>query len=139
MEQKKSFKKQARAILRQLCTVEESGRGFVVDDPNLHSNGRISPLEREILFSDGSDDWDTSFTHNDFTLANIIVDHDTIVGLIDWDKAGFFGWNKAGEVHRRVRSPQKEQFEDSKISEEKFRDLTWWNDLYDEGRPVLTE
>ena len=116
--------------------VEESGNGFVVDDPNISSNGRISALEREILFSDSSDDWDTSFTHNDLTLANIIVDHDTIVGLIDWDRAGFFGWTKAGEVHRRVRSPQEEQFADSKLSEEKFRDLTWWNDLYDEGRPA---
>ena len=135
LEQKKSFKKQARNVLRQLCTVEESGRGHMVKDPNIETNGRISSLEREIMSSDSFDDLDTSFMHNDFTLGNIIVDHDTIVGLIDWDRAGFFGWKKAGEVHRRVRSPQKEQFADSKLSEEKLKDLMWWNDLYDEGMP----
>lgn len=101
--QKHSFKEQARAILLQLHTIKPNDRSqvrsHVVKGPNTLSNGRINPLEAEIAFSDTNTDPDLSFMHNDFTQSNCIVDNDRIVGHIDWDMAGFFGWKTAAEVH----------------------------------------
>ena len=133
--QKESFKEQSREIIRQLHAIKPSNscqaRSHVVRDPNIFSNGRINPLEREILFSDTNTDPDMSFMHNDFTQSNCIVDNDRIVGLIDWEMAGFFGWKTAGEVHRRIKTPQKEHFANITLSEERLRDIMFWNDLYE--------
>lgn len=71
--------------------------------------------------------------HNDFTESNCIVDNDKIVGLIDWEMAGFFGWKTTGEIHRRVRTPQREHFANAHVSEEVLQDIMWWGDLYDDG------
>jgi aminoglycoside phosphotransferase (APT) family kinase protein len=91
----KSFKQQAREILRQLHTIKPSdsrrARHHLVKDPNILTNGRIRPLEAGILFSDTNIDQDTSFMDNDLTKSNCIVDNDKIVGLVDWEMAGFFG------------------------------------------------
>ncbi|KAG2415582.1 hypothetical protein HFD88_006773 [Aspergillus terreus] len=133
--QKKSFKEQARGILRQLHIIKPPDgcrvRSHVVQDPNILSNGRINPLEGEIIFSDRNTDPDSSFMHNDLTQSNCIVDNDQIVGLIDWEMAGFFGWKTAGEVHRRIRTPQREHFVNASLSEERLQDMMFWNDLYD--------
>lgn len=138
-DQKKSYKEQARAILHQLHTIKPTeklqARSHVAPDPNILNNGRINPLEGEILFAATNQDPDMSFMHNDFTESNCIVDNDTIVGLIDWEMAGFFGWKTAGEVHRRIRTPQREHFVNANLREEQLQDMMFWNDLYDEGVP----
>ncbi|KAH7303647.1 kinase-like domain-containing protein [Stachybotrys elegans] len=132
--QRQSFKTQARNILARLHTIkppsDRNSRGHVVEDPNILTNGRINPLEREILFS--NIDNDLSFMHNDLTDSNCIVNNDKIVGLIDWEMAGYFGWKTAGEVHRRIRTPQREHFINANLSEERLRDIMYWNDLYDQ-------
>jgi hypothetical protein len=51
--------------------------------------------------------------------------------------AGFFGWKTAGEVHRRIRTPQREHFANASLSEESLQDIMFWNDLYDDGMPEL--
>jgi hypothetical protein len=139
--QNESFKQQAREILRQLHTIkptdERQTRYHVVRDPNILTNCRIHPPEGEILFSDTNIDPDMSFMYNDFTKSNCIVDNDKIVGLVDWEMAGFFGWKTAGEIHRRIRTPQREHFANANLSEETLRDIMWWNDLYDDGMPEL--
>lgn len=121
--QKESFKQQAREILRQLHSIKPTDRGqirsYVVSDPNILISGRIQPLEADILFSDINTDLDMSFMHNDFTESNCIVHNDKIVGLIDWEMAGFFGWNTAREVHRTAR----------------LHDSSFWKDLYDQDAP----
>lgn len=83
--QKQSFKEQAREILRQLHTIKPNtpSRSHIVHDPNILSNGRLNPLEGEILFSDGNNNPDMSFMHNDLTQSNCIVSDDKIMGLID--------------------------------------------------------
>jgi aminoglycoside phosphotransferase len=96
-------------------------RSHVVPDPDIFTNGRIHPLEGDIIFSSTNTDPDLSFMHNDFTESNIIVDHDKIVGLIDWETAGFFGWNTAREVHRTARP----------------HDSSIWKDLYDQDASIL--
>ncbi|KAL4801491.1 hypothetical protein BDV18DRAFT_167327 [Aspergillus unguis] len=93
------------------------------------ANGRISPLEGHIIFSNSNGDPDLSFMHNDFTQSNCIVNNNKIVGLIDWEMAGFLGWKTAGEVHRRIRTPQREHFVNVSLSEESLQDIMFWNDL----------
>lgn len=141
--QKEAFKQQAREILRQLHAVKPTDgrqtRSHIVQDPNILSNGRIHALEGDILFSDTNNDPDMSFMHNDFTESNCIVDNDRIVGLIDWEMAGFFGWKTAGEVHRRIRTPQREHFAKVNLSETRLQEIMFWNDLYDAGKPELLE
>lgn len=44
--------------------------------------------------------------------------------------AGFFGWKTAGEVHQRIRSPQRENFANVALSEDELQDIMFWNDLY---------
>ncbi len=73
--------------------------------------------------------------HNDFTPSNCIVNDDKIVGLIDWEMAGYLGWNTAGEIHRRIRSPQRESYVRANLSEETLQDMMWWNDLYEDSMP----
>ncbi|KAJ5704233.1 hypothetical protein N7493_011371 [Penicillium malachiteum] len=135
-EQKESFKQQARKILHQLHTIKPTDKlpvhSHIVPDPNILSNGRLNPIEGEILFSAANDDPDKSFMHNDFTQSNCLVDNDNIVGLVDWEMAGFLGWKTAGEVHRRIRTPQREHFMNVNLSEERIQELMFWNDLYDE-------
>ncbi|KAI0873272.1 hypothetical protein GGS24DRAFT_464348 [Hypoxylon argillaceum] len=139
-DQKGAFKLQAREILRKLHTIKpasgQMGHLHVVQDLNIEHNGRISPLERDILFPDTNIDPDTSLMHNDFSTSNCIVDNDKIVGLVDWEMAGFFGWKTAGEVHRKIRTPQREHFAKLALSEERLRNILWWNDLYDDGMPM---
>ncbi|KAK5998096.1 hypothetical protein PT974_00468 [Cladobotryum mycophilum] len=99
--QRASFKQQLREILRQLHTIKPTERllkrRHVVPDPNIVTNGRLNPREVDVLFSDDNTDTDMSFMHNDLSESNCIVDEDTIVGLIDWEMAGFFGWKTAGK------------------------------------------
>ncbi|OTA01669.1 hypothetical protein A9Z42_0020190 [Trichoderma parareesei] len=61
--------------------------------------------------------------HNYFTPSNCIVNDDKIVGLINWEMAGYSGWKTAGEVHRQIRCPQREHFAKANVSEEKLRDI----------------
>ncbi|KAJ5382878.1 hypothetical protein N7517_000789 [Penicillium concentricum] len=114
---------QAREILRQLHDITPVDkyqiRSHFVSDPDILTNGRIQPLERDILFSDMNHDPGMNFMHNDLTMSNLIVDDDKIVGLIDWEMAGLFGWRTAGEVHRKVR-PHEDPF---------------WKDLYEGDVP----
>ncbi|KAG5928755.1 hypothetical protein E4U42_008082 [Claviceps africana] len=131
--QKTSFKAQARGILAQLRTVQaptdHPRRDHVVPDPGILTNGRVSPTEARILFS-ADTDGDACFMHNDLTASNLIVWDDRITGLVDWEMAGYFGWRVAAEVHRAVRSPRREGYAQAGVSEEKLRDILWWNDLY---------
>ncbi|KAL7815636.1 kinase-like domain-containing protein [Trichoderma gracile] len=137
-DQKSSFKLQARMIVWQMPAIKPPSshqkRDHIVPDPNVLTNGRLSPQETQILFS-ANLDHDLSFMHNDFTPSNCIVNDDKIVGLIDWEMAGYFGWRTAGKVHRKVRCPQREHFAEANVSEEKLRDIMWWNDLYDDENP----
>ncbi|KAI1758544.1 hypothetical protein GGR53DRAFT_516760 [Hypoxylon sp. FL1150] len=139
--QRQSFKSQARQILRQLQTIKPSDgrrtRYHVVQDPNILTNGRIQPLEADIIFSVTNTDPDMSFMHNDLTQSNCIVDKGKIVGLVDWEMAGFFGRKTAGEIHRRIRTPQREHFTNANLTEETLQEITWWNDLYDNGTDKL--
>ncbi|KAI3317824.1 hypothetical protein HD806DRAFT_357664 [Xylariaceae sp. AK1471] len=132
--QKSSFKQQAREILQKLRTItppaEISRRSYVVPDPDPVEHRGIQEFEREIIFAEENRDSEFNFMHNDFTLSNCIVDNDRIVGLIDWEMAGFFGWKTAANVHVQIRTPKRENFASLNLPEEMLSDILFWNDLY---------
>ncbi|KAI1479204.1 hypothetical protein F4774DRAFT_410279 [Daldinia eschscholtzii] len=133
--QKASFKEQARQILQKLRTVtppsEISRRSYIVPDPDpVHHRG-IQEIEKEIILANDGEDVDLSFMHNDVTLSNCIVDNDQIVGLVDWEMAGYFGWKTAANIHVRIRTPKRENFASLGLSEEVLFNILFWNDLYD--------
>lgn len=141
--QKASFKQQARDILQRLQTVKAptqyESRSYVVPDPDPVDHRGIQELEKTIIFLDSNKDPDISFMHNDFSLSNCIVNDDRIVGLVDWEMAGFLGWNTAGEVHRQIRTPKRENFAALNLPEDMLNDILFWNDLYSRSNAIEGE
>lgn len=105
-------------------------RDHIVPDPNIQTNGRLNPQEAHILFA-ANCSGDMSFMHNDFTPSNCIVNNDKIVGLIDWEMAGYLGWKTAAEIHRKLRCPLREHYVNANVTEEQLQDMMWWNDIYE--------
>lgn len=124
--QKHSFKQQVREILQKLCTVgppaKINHRSYVVADPDPIEHRGIQELERDIIFAEHNKDTDLSFMHNDVSLSNCIVDDDRVVGIVDWEMAGFFGWKTAAIVHVQVRTPKRENFASLSLPEEMLSD-----------------
>ncbi|KAK0609330.1 kinase-like domain-containing protein [Bombardia bombarda] len=133
--QKASFKQQAREILRQMQQLQPpascTARRYIIPDPYPMSHRGIKRLENDILFFDKNKDIDLSFMHNDFTQSNIVVDNDRIVGLLDWEMAGYFGWKTAAKVHTECRGAHRRAYVALGLSEEKVNDLMFWQDLYE--------
>ncbi|KAL1627184.1 hypothetical protein SLS56_006522 [Neofusicoccum ribis] len=102
------------------------GGGGVFDD----SSGGDDEIN-----ADAETDKDTRFTHNDMSTGNIIVDGDRIVGVVDWEHAGFLGWRTAALIHREIRAPLEEMYERGEWSEEEWADLFAWKDLYEVDVP----
>lgn len=91
----------------------------------------IQETERELLFAEDNEDPDVGFMHNDVSLSNCIVNDGKILGLVDWEMAGFFGWETAAKVHVQIRTPRRENFASLDLPEEMLRDILFWNDLYE--------
>ncbi|CAH0017566.1 unnamed protein product [Clonostachys rhizophaga] len=133
-----SFKEQARVVLRTLRDIKppsaQKSRSYIAPAPDPVKSHRVRQEEAEIIFSDVNTDTDFCFMHNDFTESNTIVNDGKIVGLIDWEMAGYFGWETARQVHLRIRGPRKESFAHLE-SKEEFKDILrqmfFWRDLYD--------
>ncbi|CAM1501507.1 Fc.00g034910.m01.CDS01 [Cosmosporella sp. VM-42] len=132
--EKRSFKNQAREMLRELRYIlpvdGRTNNSHVVPDPYIDTSGRIQTREMELLFKPEHYP-DMGFMHNNFTRGNLIVKDGRIVGVAGWEMAGYFGWRRAAEVHRRIRSPQAGDHSRA-LSQEMVRDIMFWNDLYDE-------
>lgn len=132
-----SYKDQARQILRLLRDIKppegQKDRVHVAPAPNPVKSRHLGQDEADIIFSDANQDADLGLMHNDFTESNIIVDQGRIVGVVDWEMAGFFGWKTAREVHETIRSPRREnfaQFDGKKEYEGMMRKLFFWSNLY---------
>lgn len=131
--QKASFKQQTQDYLRRIHTIKSpypQRRSYIVPDSDPIEHRGILPLEENLMFG-SNDDEDTSFMHNDLNISNIIVDNDKIVGVIDWEMAGYIGWKTAGQVHVQIRTPKRENFSNCDLSEALLSDILFWNDLYD--------
>ncbi|KAI1811682.1 hypothetical protein GGS20DRAFT_561777 [Poronia punctata] len=133
--QKQLFKEEARDILRSLSKVKppssSTTRSYIVDDADPKAHRGIQALEYDIIFSEDNRDPDLSLMHNDFTLSNCIVNNDKIVGLVDWEMAGYFGRRTAALVHVQIRTPRRETYAALNLSEDVLDDILFWNDLYE--------
>lgn len=92
--------------------------------------------DKEHHYSLDSPDSDFRFAHNDLSTSNIIVDRidgqDRIVGVVDWEHAGWIGWRTTAAVHRELRAPLPEMYDKSEFeSEEEWNDFFMWKGLYD--------
>ncbi|KAG8354434.1 hypothetical protein FVEN_g7764 [Fusarium venenatum] len=134
-EQKQNFKDEARDILRSLSKIEpptsSTTRSYIVEDPDPKTHRGIQELEYNLIFSEDNNDEDVSFMHNDLTQSNCIVDDDKIVGLVDWEMAGYFGWKTAGHVHVHIRTPRRQNFAALDLPEDVLNNILFWNDLYE--------
>jgi aminoglycoside phosphotransferase len=118
-------------VLRHLHSIQppaDQGRSYVVPDPDPVKNKGLQEVEEHIIFSEQNADPDVSLMHNDFTLSNTIVDNDKIVGLVDWEMAGWFGWQTAAEVHVKIRETKREDLAPLNFPE--HHRLLFWTDLY---------
>lgn len=136
--QKHAFKSEARSIVQALQCLRGS-HGYVVPDFDPCRNKGISVKENTLLFSNPPpSSEEVAFTHNDLQPSNIIVKNDRIVGVIDWEMAGYFGTREA-KVHSEMRVPNRESLSGAKLSEERILDMIFWNDLYEIKEIELTE
>lgn len=145
-KQKEGFKEQTRSVLQSLISIsppsseEITESAYIYADcANARHQRRLQQLEYDLLFMDDSSE-DFGFMHNDMVPSKIIVNEDQIVGIVGWNKSGWFGWERAKNVHRQVRVPD---FGSSGF----FRGSDFesvWADLYDididrPSRTVKTE
>jgi COMPASS component SPP1 len=106
---------------------------YVVPDPDPVRSRGITETEYDLLFGETADEENEArlgFVHNDLNESNIIVQDGKIVGLVDWEMAGFFWLNRAGRVHALFRTARRENLQNANLTEEQIVDLTFWNDLY---------
>ncbi|KAF3282086.1 hypothetical protein TWF970_002027 [Orbilia oligospora] len=145
--QKASFKSQARKVLGQFRNIYSNSSSslpsYLVPDNDPVKHRNITEEEKSILFGKYRDhafdgkaireeerSEDFCLMHNDLGTSNIIVNYDRIVGIIDWEMAGFFGLKRACAVHQQCRTPKREDFANLNLEEEHLADLTYWYDLY---------
>ncbi|KAB2575859.1 hypothetical protein DBV05_g5544 [Lasiodiplodia theobromae] len=107
----------------------KGGNVFFDDEDDDNNNN-------EQHYSLDSPDSDFRFAHNDLSTSNIIVDRidgqDRIVGVVDWEHAGWIGWRTTAAVHRELRAPLPEMYDKSEFeSEEEWNDFFMWKGLYD--------
>ncbi|KAF3173406.1 hypothetical protein TWF788_009153 [Orbilia oligospora] len=141
------FTGKARKVLGQFRNISSNSSSslpsYLVPDNDPVKHRNITEEEKSILFGKNKDrDFDGKaireeersedfcLMHNDLGTSNIIVNHDKIVGIIDWEMAGFFGLKRACAVHQQCRTPKREDFANLNLEEEHLADLTSWYDLY---------
>ncbi|KAF4630360.1 hypothetical protein G7Y89_g7776 [Cudoniella acicularis] len=129
---KASFKSQARRLVTLMHKLRSPfpAPSYVVPDMDPVTHRGIQNLEHQILFTLSERD-DLGFVHNDMSLSNIIVDNDRIVGIIDWEMAGYFGIKTAANVHVQIRMPKRSNFAALDLPEKMMKDILYWNDLYE--------
>jgi aminoglycoside phosphotransferase len=117
--------------LRTVTPHELSCPSYIIPDPDPVLHRGIQQIEHDIIFADNKNDANLSLMHNDVSLSNLIVDNDKIVGLVDWEMAGYFSWKTAASVHVQIRSPKRENYASLNLPDDFLNDILFWNDLYD--------
>ena len=104
---------------------------YLVPDPDPLVNKGLTSDEVSRLLGNNPPK-QSNFAHNGLQPSNIIVHNDRIVGVIDWEMAGFFG-ERAADVHRNLRTPSYESLSQTGLSDEQKEELIFWNDIYNEA------
>ncbi|KAA8646310.1 hypothetical protein EYZ11_004432 [Aspergillus tanneri] len=122
------FKQQCRRALERLRDIDPppESPSYVCSGLNPHLPLDIKETEREILFTEKRETESLDLVHNNMTPSNIIVNNEQVVGIIGWRHSGFFGFERANSIHRKLRMPQSA---DGAI--EGVGDVQAWIDLYE--------
>ncbi|EFW20381.1 hypothetical protein D8B26_003229 [Coccidioides posadasii str. Silveira] len=132
-DQKASFKEETRDIVRRIHRIKpnELRASYVVDSSSPDESTGLRQDERNILFGDSTaEDGNYGLSHNDLLPSNIIVENGKIVGIVGWSNAGYFGYEKSGNVHRRIRCKD----DNGNMIQELWEESSPWHDLYDIAR-----
>ena len=117
-EQINTLKMQCRKIMQRLGAADSAPEpSYVCNGINSQPQFQVEKRETEILFSEKRNDENLCLVHNDLARSNVIVRDDHVVGILGWRQCGFFGYERAKQVHREFR-----------ISEEDSS----WADVYDD-------
>ncbi|KAK3179646.1 hypothetical protein K4F52_008977 [Lecanicillium sp. MT-2017a] len=130
------FIDEARDILRKLRDTikpdeSQTAPSYIVPDPAPRVHRGISMEEHDIMF--GTPAFPTGalcFVHNGFWPANLIVIDGEIVGVVDWEMAGYFPWLATRSVHLRVRSPDVASCARLTLDEDSVKDVLRWEELF---------
>ncbi|KAJ5760879.1 hypothetical protein N7520_008035 [Penicillium odoratum] len=100
------FKAQTRQIIHVLACVDPSPQEptYVCRGLNSQNPPPGQEKERAILFAERTENEDLCFIHNDLVPAQIIVKDDRVVGVTGWRQSGYFGLERAKQVHRSSRN-----------------------------------
>ncbi|GKU07337.1 phd transcription factor protein [Fusarium langsethiae] len=113
-----------------ILPVSNTTRSYTAEDLDPKTHRGVQEFEYNLIFSKNNNDPDLSLMYNEFTLSNCIISDDKIVGLVDWEMAGYFGWKTAGQVHVKIRTPRRENFAALNLPEDFLNNILFWNGLY---------
>ncbi|RAL15357.1 putative PHD transcription factor [Aspergillus homomorphus CBS 101889] len=134
-DQIESVKQQCRRISQRLGAIDTAPDrpSYVCSGLNSQLPPDVQQTEKDTLFRDKKKGERLALVHNSLVPANIIVKDGQVVGITGWRRSGYFGFERAGEIHRRFRIPEiataSEEEGSLKVSEA-------WADVY-EGLPSV--
>ncbi|GKZ18838.1 hypothetical protein AbraIFM66951_009542 [Aspergillus brasiliensis] len=127
-EQIDTFKQQCRRISQRLggIDVPPDRPSYVCSGLNSQASPDALEPEKNILFRERKEDEYLCLVHNNLVPSNIVVSDDKVIGITGWRQSGYFGFERADDIHRRFRILVA-----SAIHGDKSTDLRAWSDLYE--------
>ncbi|PWY92340.1 hypothetical protein BO70DRAFT_327430 [Aspergillus heteromorphus CBS 117.55] len=125
-EQIDTFKQQCRRISQRLASIDPcpDQPSYVCSGLNSHLPPDAEESEKELLFHEKNENEALCLVHNDLVPSNIVVREGKVVGVTGWRQSGYFGFERADEIHRRFRIPA------ATTSSEGDNVPDMWSDLY---------
>ncbi|KAK7701618.1 hypothetical protein SLS57_011669 [Botryosphaeria dothidea] len=131
--QKRGFKEQMRAFVREMRSIPEGlSRGL---QGELERGGMLRCTHdaeeyEKLMGAEAVRKGDWVFMHNDLNRGNIIVKDDRVVAVVDWELAGRFSFEGVRWVHEHLRPPRRREYDRDEMTAEEWDDLFSWEDLY---------
>ncbi|TPR08957.1 Phosphoglucomutase [Aspergillus niger] len=127
-EQIDMFKQQCRRVSQHLGGIDASPDrpSYVCSGLNSQASPDALEPEKNILFRERKEDEHVCLVHNNLVPSNIVIGDDKVIGITGWRQSGYFGFERADEIHRRFRILVA-----SAIHGDKSTDLRAWSDLYE--------
>ncbi|PYH45488.1 putative PHD transcription factor [Aspergillus saccharolyticus JOP 1030-1] len=134
-DQIESFKQQCRRISQRLGDIDAPPErpSYVCSGLNSQLPPDVQQTEKDILFRDKRKGERLVLVHNGLIPANVIVNDNQVVGITGWRQSGYFGFERADEIHRGFRVPEIASADES---EGAANVPAAWSDIY-EGLPSI--
>ncbi|RAH60383.1 PHD transcription factor [Aspergillus piperis CBS 112811] len=127
-EQIDMFKQQCRRISQRLGGIDAppDRPSYVCSGLNSQASPDALEPEKNILFRERKEDEHICLVHNNLVPSNVVISDDKVIGITGWRQSGYFGFERADEIHRRFRILVA-----SAIHGDKSTNLRAWSDLYE--------